>query len=415
MIEDRDLFERAAQRFAPPESSFDRLVARRDRKRRNERIGAGVVGITIAVALAVALGSVGLLRSGPPTPANQTAPPRSDEIVMMRGFAWRDDTNPELVAIDPGTGAVRTLVTCDQECGFSPFPWSPSGRKLLYSNGGSLFEFDFESEVSRSVVSGRAVGAIYSPDGRRIMYDAGTPPKTPTDFHLIASDGTGDTTLDPLAGMNLLWAEFSPDGRSIAYFDHSVYFADGAIGILDLDGDPTARTLVTFPRQDPCNTPSAPIGCVHSVTMSPADGRIAYTTYDPKAGVDTLRVIDPDDGAIALVARWSATSMPLGQRIAWSPDGSRIAYATGCQIWSIAPDGTDPALLHDLGTCTSVPDGLTWSSDGREIAFIEVERDVQGTPQSATLSVLPLDGPLRRLGTFAADDGGFFFAWGPSR
>jgi hypothetical protein len=43
MIEERDLFERAVQRFAPTDDALERLLNRRDRKRRNQRIAAGAV------------------------------------------------------------------------------------------------------------------------------------------------------------------------------------------------------------------------------------------------------------------------------------------------------------------------------------------------------------------------------------
>jgi hypothetical protein len=49
MIDDHDLFERAVERFAPPEGSFERLAKRRDRKHRNKRIVAGVVALVVAV------------------------------------------------------------------------------------------------------------------------------------------------------------------------------------------------------------------------------------------------------------------------------------------------------------------------------------------------------------------------------
>ena len=50
MIEQRNV-ERAAERFRLPKGSFERLELRRDRKRRNQRIRAGVFGIAIAIAL----------------------------------------------------------------------------------------------------------------------------------------------------------------------------------------------------------------------------------------------------------------------------------------------------------------------------------------------------------------------------
>jgi hypothetical protein len=47
---DQRSVEQAAERFRLPEGSLDRLRRRRDRKRRNQRIAAGVVGIAVFVA-----------------------------------------------------------------------------------------------------------------------------------------------------------------------------------------------------------------------------------------------------------------------------------------------------------------------------------------------------------------------------
>ena len=58
MIDERDL-EQAERVFAPPEGSFDRFLRRRDRKRRNRRIAAGVVGIAVFVAAIWIVTSVG--------------------------------------------------------------------------------------------------------------------------------------------------------------------------------------------------------------------------------------------------------------------------------------------------------------------------------------------------------------------
>jgi hypothetical protein len=49
VIDEKDL-EQAERVFVSPERSFDRFLRRRDRKRRNRRIRAGVVGIAVFVA-----------------------------------------------------------------------------------------------------------------------------------------------------------------------------------------------------------------------------------------------------------------------------------------------------------------------------------------------------------------------------
>ena len=50
MIDERQVFERVMRGFAPPDGSLERLVHRRDRKRRNQRIAAGIVGIAVFAA-----------------------------------------------------------------------------------------------------------------------------------------------------------------------------------------------------------------------------------------------------------------------------------------------------------------------------------------------------------------------------
>jgi hypothetical protein len=61
MIDGRERYERAFQQFQMPEPAWERLVDRRDRKRRNQRIAAGVVGIAVFVAAVWIVTGVGSL------------------------------------------------------------------------------------------------------------------------------------------------------------------------------------------------------------------------------------------------------------------------------------------------------------------------------------------------------------------
>jgi hypothetical protein len=70
MIDERERFEEAFALFERPEPAWERLVLRRDRKRRNQRIAAGVVGIAVFVAAVWIVTSVGSLdRSETSVPA----------------------------------------------------------------------------------------------------------------------------------------------------------------------------------------------------------------------------------------------------------------------------------------------------------------------------------------------------------
>ena len=73
MIDERERFERAFELFRMPEPSFDRLVQRRDRKRRNQRVAAGVVGVMVFAAMVFAF-ALAIRSDAGPKPANTPSP-----------------------------------------------------------------------------------------------------------------------------------------------------------------------------------------------------------------------------------------------------------------------------------------------------------------------------------------------------
>ncbi len=50
----------------------------------------------------------------------------------------------------------------------------------------------------------------------------------------------------------------------------------------------------------------------------------------------------------------------------WSPDGRRLAFVTGGQVWTMNADGSDPKQLTNISTGAADP---VWSPDGRMLAF----------------------------------------------
>jgi hypothetical protein len=82
MSDPRSLLERESRRFIQPDGAFERLRRRRDRKRRNQRIAAGIVGIAVFVAAVwIVTSGRSFDRSTPVAPGGsetvptQTAPP----------------------------------------------------------------------------------------------------------------------------------------------------------------------------------------------------------------------------------------------------------------------------------------------------------------------------------------------------
>lgn len=72
MIDERERFERAFELFEMPEPALERLLSRRDRKRRNQRIAAGVVAGVMLLAVGAIFGRAWL--TSEPQPADVPTP-----------------------------------------------------------------------------------------------------------------------------------------------------------------------------------------------------------------------------------------------------------------------------------------------------------------------------------------------------
>jgi len=89
VIDERELFERAIAEFAPPDRSFDRLVRRRDAKRRNRRIGSAAVALVVAALLAG-----GLVRVIVESERRPASPSIDTSNAGTLGLAWRGSIDP---------------------------------------------------------------------------------------------------------------------------------------------------------------------------------------------------------------------------------------------------------------------------------------------------------------------------------
>jgi gamma-glutamyltranspeptidase len=73
-------------------------------------------------------------------------------------------------------------------------------------------------------------------------------------------------------------------------------------------------------------------------------------------------------GHVALEAQPAGTAFVGAQDPAWAPDGKRVAVSALDTIWTLAPDGRQPAPLVS-GVLPGVERDPAWSPDGTRIAF----------------------------------------------
>jgi hypothetical protein len=124
MSDPRSLLERESQRFIQQDGAFERLRRRRDRKRRNQRITAGVVGIAVFV-VAVWIVTSGGSSDRTQKPANEPSRVNSTDAAedVVRGFL------AAFGAFDPE--AAMAYVADDADLRGLIEPSAPANKKSL--------------------------------------------------------------------------------------------------------------------------------------------------------------------------------------------------------------------------------------------------------------------------------------------
>ena len=316
MKDTRDLLERAGASFPFPEEAFDRLIRRRARKRRNERVGAFVLAGVLAVVAGLAV--VGALPLGDRTTGTEPPPPR--------------DLPSETLA-EGGQHRYVDLETGDE----TPLPWRIDGGFFYpVSPDGTMFAFDpcceppmagyvaaIDGSEIRQVTPGAidAVGIRWSPDGSLLVYQGRDAETFLIGDLFVVDPSTGVsrqvTHLEQLRhGWWFLSPSFHPDGQTILF--HLPRWKQPEVW--DLWSVPVTGGDPTLVRR------SAGFGA-----YSPDGRSLAYLS--PVRGNFTgagLWVVDASGGEPRSLVEGRGILWPR-----WSPDGTKIAYQQGADIYVV--------------------------------------------------------------------------------
>jgi Tol biopolymer transport system component len=180
----------------------------------------------------------------------------------------------------------------------------------------------------------------WAPDGRRFIYIRGGAPVVGT----VGRSRATDRAITPSG----LWPAWSPRGDRIAFV---LPVAENlvSLAVVGINGG-RVRELV---RSD--------FG-IEWPSWSPDGRHILYSTND---------VRQPGQIQMWRIRSAGGRPRPLGRGRSpdQSPDGSRIAFITGDDLWTMRPDGTGRRRFVNHRS-DSLTWRLAWSADGRRIAYV---------------------------------------------
>ena len=304
-------------------------------------------------------------------PCGWTADGKSIVAVAERTYtSLKDSTRAILVSTAPG--APETLLFDARACDPA---MSPDMRSVLFSTGvdgtqrvrrgskssayGRIWLFDRKTGAFKCVVdSGTdARSPCWLPDSDSFVYAKSAGGARNLWFHRI-SDGT-DFQLTFFTKYNVIYPSVSADGGTVVFRNGLDFWklslGGGALAKLEAANRPARKGGKAGARKGA----SAARG---KKNPPPANLKAVRLRLKPQGGVPApqpyRRELD------------SATNLDSSGEIAWTADGSQVAFTSGGVLWTMDAGLCRPAAVHDdpmafCRSCAFSPDGkkLYWIAD----------------------------------------------------
>ena len=226
----------------------------------------------------------------------------SDSGLLVYATGDSPAAGRRLVWVSRETGEAQPLAA--PSGGYFHAHLSPDDERILVDSAQGVGVFEIASGVFERLGAGNWV--VWAPDGRRVTY-ARRQAGTVYDIFGRPSDGSGTEEALVVRDLSQMPQAWSPDGRTLAFAEQDLAGVAGGIWLLSLDGDPTAEPWLQTPAIE------------NEAQFSP-DGRwIAYSSnqtgrvevYVRSLDGDVTRPITTEGGS---APRWSEDGRELFYR-----------------------------------------------------------------------------------------------------
>jgi len=297
----------------------------------------------------------------------QIEPPPPEEVYRLAYGSRPDgDTPYEIYTVD-ADGTDRINVSNEPYADLDP-KWSPDGTKIAWVNFageiGDIFVANGDGSGKTNLTNYAMAdrGPNWSPDGSKIAFyrrisEGGT---DRWEVYVMDANGANVTRLtdEMCQSHDPVW---SPDGSKIAFICGLDAYAE--VYVMNANGSNVVRLTqddTSLYREDA------------SLNWSPDSTRLAYGKYHNRKwkelqGIGDIYVVNVSTGAIT---RLTTDNDPPSLSPAWSPDGTKIAFAKivdgNYEVVTVNPDGSN---LINVTKKAKGDFGPKWSPDGLKISF----------------------------------------------
>jgi len=224
--------------------------------------------------------------------------------------------------------------------------FSPDGTMMLFRKrvigGSELWRTDAQGRVAQQLLE-RVGGYTWSPDGKWIAYTQAIPQKGAS-LWIMRPDGSGkQKVVEELKTGEVYWGSE----------DRLIYIAlDGSIMSVTRDGAQVKQLVAPL-------IPSV-IPLVARSALSPEGNRLALGGPD----VWLVNLEKPEE--LKKITPYYGAFSGIRGGLVWSPDGSKVAYASDHEIYIVDKEGSNATKVKTAWE----PSDLAWSPDGKVLAFI---------------------------------------------